>query len=210
MKNLLFLSCLVLIISSCGNNKQEKDPVKDTVLTTTAAPKTVEFVEKDSLMAIGEQVLLSLKNNNFEELGKYISEDGMRFSPYGYIDTTAGKKLTPDDFLNAINKKWILTWGSYDGTGDPIKLTVADYVKKFVYNADYLNAEAVGYDEVMKQGNSINNLKEIYPNHHFIDYHFSGFDQKAKGMDWTSLRLVFEKVNGEYFLVAVIHDQWTI
>ena len=62
----------------------------------------------------------------------------------------------------------------------------------------------------MKQGNSVNNLKEIYPNRHFIDYHFSGFDQKLKGMDWTSLRLVIEKQNGEYFLVAVIHDQWTI
>lgn len=104
----------------------------------------------------------------------------------------------------------MLTWGNYDGTGDPIKLTVPAYLKKFVYNADYLTAEAVGFDEVMKQGNSRNNLTELYPNHHFIDYHFSGFEQKNKGMDWTSLRLVFEKENGQYFLVAIIHDQWTV
>ena len=43
----------------------------------------------------------------------------------------------------------------------------------------------------------------------FIDYHFSGFDQKLNGMDWVSLRLVFEKQNGQYFIVAIIHDQWT-
>ena len=209
MKNLLFLICIALLINSCGNNKQEKATVKDTV-ATVSVPKTEEFVEQDSIKAIGQQVLISLKENNFTELRKYFSEEGVLFSPYGYIDSARSKKLSPDDFLTAIDKKWILTWGSYDGTGDPIKLTVTNYLKKFVYNADYVNAEAIGFDEVMKQGNSINNLKEIFSNHHFIDYHFSGFDQKANGMDWTSLRLVFEKRNGEYFLVAIVHDQWTI
>jgi hypothetical protein len=209
MKNIFSLIFLAVIISSCGNNKQEKTAVKDTV-ATAILPKKDEFVEKDSIKAIGQQVLISLKENNFEELRKYFSEDGVLFSPYGYIDSARSKKLSPDDFINAINKKWILTWGSYDGTGEPIKLTVARYLKKFVYNADYANAEAVSFDEVIKQGNSTNNLKEIYPNAHFIDYHFSGFDQKLKGIDWTSLRLVFEKRNGEYFLVALIHDQWTV
>lgn len=198
-----------MVITGCGNNNKDKNEVKDTV-TTTPIPKTEVFVEQDSIKAIGQQVLISLKENNFVELRKYFSEEGVLFSPYGYIDTARSKKLTPDDFLIAINKNWVLTWGSYDGTGDPIKLSVLAYFKKFVYNADYVNAEAIGFDEIMKQGNSTNNLKEIYPNHHFIDYHFSGFDQKLKGMDWTSLRLVFEKQNGEYFLVAVIHDQWTI
>lgn len=210
MKNLIFLILLTLVVSSCGNNKQEEKTVQDSVTIASPTPKPDEFVEQDSIKAIGEQVLISIKENNFAELRKYFSEEGVLFSPYGYIDTARSKKLTPEDFLSAIDKKWILTWGSYDGTGDPIKLTVRDYLKKFVYNADYLDAEAIGYDEVMKQGNSVNNLKEIYPKQHFIDYHFSGFDQKMKGMDWTSLRLVFEKQNGEYFLVAVIHDQWTI
>ena len=209
MKKLLFAICIVFIISSCGNTKQEKEAVQDTV-TPLPIPKSDPLVEQDSIKAIGEQILISLKENDFAELRKYFSEEGVLFSPYGYIDIATSKKLTPDDFLTAVNKKWVLTWGNYDGAGDPIKLTVTDYLKKFVYNADYVNAEAIGFDEVMKQGNSVNNLKEIYPNRHFIDYHFSGFDQKLKGMDWTSLRLVIEKQNGEYFLVAVIHDQWTI
>lgn len=209
MKNILLLVCLACIISSCGNNKQEKTVLSDT--TGTQPVKTAdEFVEKDSIKAVAQQVLLALKENNFDELRKYFSEEGVLFSPYGHIDSARSKKLAPDDFITAAQKKWILTWGTYDGTGDPIQLTVTNYLKKFVYNADYVNAEAIGFDEVMKQGNSVNNLKEIYPNSHFIDYHFSGFDQKLKGIDWTSLRLVFEKYKGEYFLVAVIHDQWTV
>jgi len=132
------------------------------------------------------------------------------FSPYGFIDTVGSKRLSSADFLTAIRKNWILTWGSFDGTGEPIKLTVAAYLQKFVYNADFLNAEAESYNQVMKQGNSVNNLREIFPNAQFVEYHFSGFDPKYKGMDWTSLRLVFEKENDDYYLVAIVHDQWTI
>jgi (p)ppGpp synthase/HD superfamily hydrolase len=29
-------------------------------------------------------------------------------------------------------------------------------------------------------------------------------------MDWRSLRLVFEKKNDIWYLVGIIHDQWTI
>lgn len=214
MKRLILFSLIILSLAACNNDRQNKEKtpaaVTDTVKNNLPVDDGDGLSQQDSIKATGRQVLNFLKENNYPELIKYFSSEGVRFSPYGYIDTANTKRLTPEDFLESINKKWILTWGSYDGTGDPIKLSVPAYLKKFVYNADYVNAEAVGYDAVMKQGNSTNNIKELFPNHHFIDYHFSGFDQKNKGMDWTSLRLVFEKEDGQYFLVAIIHDQWTI
>lgn len=216
MKRLILLSFLIVFIAACTSDKKDAKTV-DTTETRTDTVKTElpkddgdGLSQQDSIKATARQVLTFLKQNNYAELIKYFSADGVRFVPYGFIDTTNSKKLTPDDFLESIQKKWTLTWGNYDGTGDPIKLTVPAYLKKFAYNADYLAAEAVGYDQIIKQGNSLNNLKKIYPNHHFIEYHFSGFDQKLDGMDWTSLRLVFEKVDGQYFLVSVIHDQWTV
>lgn len=210
MKNLFFLISMLFILSSCGNNKKEtKTDPKDTVQVEDT-PKKNTFSQQDSIKATARQILISLKDNNLAELTKYFSNNGVLFSPYGHIDTAASKKLIADDLIAAINNKWVLTWGSYDGTGEPIKLSVQAYLKKFVYNADYLNAEAVGFNEILKRGNSLINLKEVYPNLPFVDYHFSGFDQKLEGMDWTSLRLVFEKQEGEYVLVAIIHDQWTI
>lgn len=206
------LLILIVFFCSCGNNsKEDKKTTADTPAKAAPITKPSDRIsQQDSIMATGKQVLTFLKTQNFKELIKYFSEDGVLFSPYGFVDTLKSKKLTPDDFLTAINKNWILTWGNADGTGNPIKLTVKSYLNKFGYNADYLNAEAVGFDEVIKKGNTAINLQEIYPNHHFIEYHFSGFDQKYKGMDWTSLRLVFEKRDDQYFLVALIHDQWTI
>jgi hypothetical protein len=212
MKKLLFLFAITLLFFGCVNDQKEDKKIAPAVVTKPKpqAADTDGINQQDSIKATGRQVLLFLKAKNYPELIKYFSSDGVLFSPYGNIDTLKNKKLMPSAFLEAIQKNWVLTWGSFDGTGDPIKLTIKDYLKKFVYNADYFNPEAVGFDEILKKGNSIDNLKEIYKKNHFIDYHFSGFDQKLDGMDWTSLRLVFEKQNGQYFLVAVVHDQWTI
>lgn len=214
MKRLFLFSFIIVLLSACNSNKESKEEtqIKDSVIVKQELPKDDGdgMSQQDSIKATARQILVFFKENNYPELSKYFSSEGVVFSPYGFIDPTNSKKLTPEDFLESINKKWILTWGNFDGTGEPIKLSVTAYLKKFVYNADYLNAEAVGYDAIMKQGNSSNNLKELFPNHHYIDYHFSGFDQKLDGMDWTSLRLVFEKEDGQYFLVAVIHDQWTV
>lgn len=214
MKRLIPFALSLLVFLGCNNPKESKKEITPSTSDTSSKAIVLKdedgLSQQDSIKATGRQILILLKENNFPELVKYFSSEGVLFSPYGFIDTAKSKRLAPDDFLESINKKWILTWGSYDGTGDPIRIPVASYLKKFVYNADYLNAEAVGLDQIMKQGNSLNNLKNIYPNHHFIDYHFSGFDQKYNGMDWTSLRLVFEKNDGQYFLVAIIHDQWTV
>ena len=62
----------------------------------------------------------------------------------------------------------------------------------------------------MGQGNTLINSSEIYKDAIIIEYHFSGFDPQYEGMDWRSLRLAFEKVNDIWYLVGIIHDQWTI
>lgn len=207
MKRLIIFTLLLVAFYGCNNQPESK---KEVPLTDTLAKESLSNLsQQDSIIATGRAVLTLFKNRDYKELVKYFANEGVVFSPYAYIDQTHSKKLTPDDFLNAIQQKQIITWGSFDGTGAPIKLTVQAYLDKFVYNADFLNAEAIGINELIKQGNSINNLKDLYPDHHFIEYHFSGFDQKYNGMDWTSLRLVFEKQNGQYFIIAIVHDQWT-
>jgi hypothetical protein len=214
MKHPIILLIIIAFFCSCGNNKQEPKqtapPVDTVVKETPQVLKEGSLSQQDSIKATAREVLVFMKAQNFGELIKYFSNNGVLFSPYGYIDVAKSKKLTPDDFLEATQKNWVLTWGNMDGTGDPIKLTVKNYLQKFVYNADFLNAEAVGYDEIIKKGNTQSNLQEIYRGKHFIDYHFSGFDQESKGMDWTSLKLVFEKQDDQYFLIAIVHDQWTI
>lgn len=152
MKRLIPIFLLIILLSAC-NRKERKQEVPKAAIDSPKVSEPIDddgLSQQDSIKATGRQILVFLKEGNYSELIKYFSNEGVIFSPYGFIDTVKCKKLTPTDFIESVNKKWVLTWGSYDGTGEPIKLTIPAYLKKFVYNADYLNAEAVGFNQVMK------------------------------------------------------------
>lgn len=205
----LWLASFAWIIVSCNST----DRSADSSLSTDTS-KTVNAVDsvadEGTLTTIATEILIALKTKDYTAFASYFHPtEGVVFSPYGFIDTKTVKKLSKASFLKLVEEKGSTIWGNYDGTGDEIKLTAQQYLEKFVYNADYLHAEKTGYDQIIGKGNSLNNLNEIFPKHPFIEYYFSGFDKKHEGMDWTSLRLVFKQYQSNYYLVAVIHDQWT-
>ena len=135
---------------------------------------------------------------------------GVRFSPYGYIRTDKEDLVFKrSEISGLLASRRVYNWGTYDGSGDAIKLNFPAYYKKFVYNQDFARAPQVGYNRIVKQGNTIVNVKEAYPRAAFVEYHFPG-SKKADRMDWNSLRLIFEKSGGRWYLVGISHDQWTI
>ncbi|RYD73278.1 MAG: hypothetical protein EOP55_17325 [Sphingobacteriales bacterium] len=200
----LFISFLTLLIfASCNQTKKPENK-------SAGAEVIKKKSQKDSINAVAVKALKALKENNYQAFASCFHPiDGVRFSPYGFIDPTH-KHVLAKDFLEAIDKNWTLTWGHFDGSGEAIKMKVKPYIERFVYNADYLNADRKSFDEFIGQGNTINNLKESYPKLHFTEYYFKGNNEKYKGLDWNSLRFVFKKHEQAYYLVAVIHDQWTI
>lgn len=109
-----------------------------------------------------------------------------------------------------MNSSDIYTWGSYDGSGEPIDLIFSDYYDRFVYNQDFANPHIVGNNQIVQTGNTINNIEEVYPNAQFVEFHFTGFDPQYTGMDWTSLRIVMEEYNSQLYIIGIIHDEWTI
>ena len=180
---------------------QAVEPTKQ-VKTATPQPSTLEEV--------ATEILYGLDNKNLAKIAPYVHpEMGVRFSPYGYVSDD-DVVFTADGFADLFKDNKRYMWGFYDGIGDPIALTFSEYYQLFVYNAEYINAEQIGYNQQIGQGNSMNNITEYYPGAEFVEYHFSGFDPQYGGMDWQSLRLVFIKEKGQYFLVGIVHAQWTI
>ena len=133
---------------------------------------------------------------------------GIRFSPYSSVNTTTDITLKSADLLSAGTSTKIYTWGSYDGSGAPIALTYTEYVKKFVTDKDYLAKSDVSYDKTLAKGNTIDNAATVYPNGHIIEYYSAPTTQD--GLDWSALRLAFEKDGDNWYIVGVIHNQWTI
>lgn len=171
---------------------------------------TEEYME-NTIKDRATGVLAAIKDYDMEKLSQVIHpEKGVRFTPYAYVDASKDLVFSSDEIksIGEDTKKYL--WGSYDGSGEPIELTFSDYYKKFIYDADFINAKEVGYNKILGKGNSLNNSFEFYKNSIIVEYHFPGIDPLYNGIDWRSLRLVFEKMNDNWYIVGIIHDQWTI
>jgi uncharacterized protein YgiM (DUF1202 family) len=135
---------------------------------------------------------------------------GLRFSPYAYVRLDQDVLLTAAEIAALPGSQDVLRWGRYDGTGDPIDLTVDEYWDRFVYDVDFAKPDVVGYNEAIGRGNTIDNHAEAYPEAFMVEHYLSGFDPQFEGLDWRGLRLVLEKVDDTWYLVGLIHDEWTI
>ena len=171
--------------------------------TSVAAP--AESPEA-TLRARAKAVLAALAAKDGKALAALASPRGVRFSPYGYVDIKSDVVLTPAELARSMTDPTKRVWGSYDGRGDPILATFADYRARFVWTHDFTAAPQIAVDRSIGGGNTTDNLAVAYPHAHYVELHFPGFDPKLSGMDWESLRLVFE--SGA--LVGIVHAEWTI
>lgn len=166
---------------------------------------------RDTIKARADEALKLIKLQDMAKLSQLVHPDkGVRFSPYGHVDTKTDLVFSAGQIKNIVSDKKVYNWGSFDGSGQPIELTFDEYYRKFIYDKDFANAKDIGYNKILGKGNTANNSFEVYPNSIIVEYHFPGFDQKYQGMDWRSLRLVFEKKGADWYIVGIIHDQWTI
>ncbi len=197
----------LLFLLACLGYSCQSPPVHSTTKESKPIPPTANH---DRLLTKGLAVLTALQQKNVAALQSHISPTkGLLFSPYGYIDTLTAVRMDTPALRSLLQKGEKIQWGYYDGSGERIALTWEAYYKKFIYDADFLNAEKTEVNEYIGTGNSLKNIQQIFPQSDFIEYHFSGFNPVYQGMDWSSLRLVFEVEKGHYFLVAIVHDQWT-
>ncbi len=164
-----------------------------------------------SLLTTAMEVIDLIEDMNMSDLDVYVHPSkGVRFTPYDYVDLQNDIVIQAAQFQNLVNSPVVNNWGEFDGTGDPINMTFDDYYDRFIYDADFANPEIIGNNYKIGTGNIINNVDTEYPNGQFVEFHFTGFDPQYEGMDWRSLKLVFEDYNGAWHLVGIIHGEWTI
>ena len=155
-------------------------------------------------------IVAALKNQDYETLATYVHpENGVRVSPNTYV-TEEHLVFNAAQVANWGNDTTIYEWGIQDGEGGPIKLAFAEYNQRYLYNVDYVRPHSIGFNTFIGSGNRINNIPEFYPDAPFVEYHFPGFEPDFGGLDWSSLRLIMEKVDGEWKLIGIVHSEWTI
>lgn len=223
---ILLILAFAMLLSGCATTKtNKKDELKkkdDTISELEKDKKTLEDRIKtleSELNAEGSNNLLVkvieviglIKDKDMTGLSTYVHPTkGLRFTPYPYIDVQKDLVFAADQVADLAQNTEVYTWGSYDGKGDPINLAFNDYYDEFIYDEDFANPHMIGNNVAIGTGNTIDNVKEAYPDGYFIEFYFKGFEPKYEGIDWRALKLVFEEENGTWYLVGIVHGQWTI
>lgn len=212
------LSVIAMALSGCTYNHSVSDNTS-TALNTGASSQTISINpanqptknKRADIVEKSNQIQSYLAQQQFEKLIPYIHPTkGVQFSMYTYVQPKMDKVFSREQFATYLNQYRVtFTWGEKDGTGDLYITTLPDYLTTWVKAEDFNNSEVI-YNEFQGSGNSLNNLEKVYPNNNFIEFYNPGMNTDYQGMDWRALRLVFEKYQEVYYLVAIINDQWTI
>ena len=181
----------------------------ESVMPIYAYPVGTEM-EDLPLEEIAEIVVQALAVRDLATVARFVHPElGVCFSPYTYVKGD-NPVFLPDQLPELVGSTSVYLWGTFDGSGEPIEMTFDEYFDRFLFSADFSNPEEMAVNEQIGRGNTINNIAEFFPGSTFIEYHFSGFEEEYGGMDWVSLRLVFVQEGGQWYLVGLVNDRWTI
>ena len=181
------------------------------LLSAGSSLSAAEISSEKVLVDLSKDILKTLSSRNYKALSRYVHPSlGLRLTPYSYVDLKRDRKLSAKELSNIKHPKKKFIWGEYDGSGEPIKMTIGEYFRRFVYDADFLTKGEVIVNEVIPTGNTANNVKEAYPGCDFVDFMIPMIDPQYEGIDWRALRLVFKKEKDKLYLIGIIHNEHTI
>lgn len=203
-------SWLLLLALACAA-PADRVPTRDTAPSADSAAIAPMIPDSVALRLRADEIVAALEARDGARLAESTHPaKGVRFSPYPYVQTDSDVVIPRDGMRRIYSDSTVRLWGYRDGSGDPIRVSFADYAKRFVYDVDFVNAPQRRINrEPIRPSNALFNLRAAYPGAHWVEYHFPGFDEKYEGMDWRSLWLVLEQVGADFFLVGVVHGSWT-
>jgi hypothetical protein len=173
------------------------------------AGSEIRLMNENDLLTRANLVLHCLKYRDFAQLAPIVhKEKGATFSPYANILPSSVRLSSAR--MSALTLADQFKWGAWDGSGEDIELNVGGYFDKFVFDKDFIQAPMIGINTAVQTGNTISNIDTAFPGARFVEFHIPGTNPDLQGIDWVSLRLLFEQAGGEWMLVAIVHDQWTI
>ena len=196
---------LALMIAAVG--------IQSIATTTSAHATTPNKLSTNSQIQLTTQatrIQRALANNNYASIVNDIHPTrGVRFSMYGYVQPKSDKVFSRKQYAQYLKESKIrFTWGSLDGTGELFVVSLPTYLRTWIKAKDFEYAR-VDVNDFVKQGNKINNIREVYPKADVVEYYADGSDE-YEGMDWRIMRLVFENYKGKRYLVGIVNNQSTV
>ena len=174
-------------------------------------PTSSAEVRNNELTALAYNILSDLEDGDFQALSLAAHpEYGVVFSPYATITLSKSKCFQSEQIALFGSDTNAYVWGVYAGSGEPIEMTVADYLAQFVLYRDYSASAILGVNRIVRKGNALENITDVFPNLQFVDFHIPGnADNDGEDCAWSSLRLGFEEYDGSLWLTVILSSRWT-
>lgn len=206
---ILLLSGFVLgLLCSASLRPSSSTPpasIQNSAVTSQASLSTT------SLLRTAAHVTDALHDKDYETLASYVHPTrGVTFTPYSTVDPETDPTFSAQQIRHLAEDTTSYFWGYSDGRGEPMEMTMAEYFERFVFDADYTQAPNIGVDQIVTSGNALENVSQAYPGCRFVDFCYLSRDPVNEGMDWCSLKLVFTGEGTVWYLVGIVHGEWTI
>ena len=178
---------------------------------TREKPMLDSNADNAQLTALAFDIIDNIKDGDYQALSNFAHpEYGVVFSPSSTINLSANKCFRAAQIAAFADDSNVYVWGVYSSSGEPIEMTPNDYFAKFVFGKDFTSASVIGVNHIVRSGNALENMKEIFPYASFVDFHITGGERyTVDDPDWSSLRLGFEEYNGSLMLTLILHSEWT-
>lgn len=195
------------------NLKEELRVVKDEL------EQEKKKLEEAILLQKTDKVFMNLSELNWTELSKEVHpEKGLTFS--FYADIGSQNNHNEVTFSKSKVKEFntdeeVYTWG-YDFSEKAFNFTANEYVMNFLLKYNSVNPIELDYTEItfnetsFESGGMLNTIHTYFPEAVYVEYHSppgeNTEDSPFAEYKWQSLRFVYEKVENEWYLFAIVRD----
>lgn len=204
VRKFILLVCITACLTSCT--------CFPSISTEKPTQNSAQPPHKETSKAyqVAIDVLHSIDAQDFKTLSKYIHpEKGVIFVPFSFVDYDECISFSKEQVENFGADNTIYNWGTHDASPNAIELTAQDYFKAFVYDKKYLQTKQVAIDDIIRQGNSIENVMEVFPDCTFVEFYDEG-SKDNDGLDWSSLKVVMVQFEDDFRVVAFVHSSYTL
>jgi len=143
---------ILFLIEGCNQNGEEKLNNKADTVSRKSDTISKKLSENDSvalqqgadtaLLNLSNEILQALKNKSYQKLATFInSEWGIRFSPYGHVDTSHDQRFTSTQLLQISKTQKKIGCCVFTRNGNSTMLHIS-YINHFFTNHQRPNAFA--------------------------------------------------------------------
>ena len=163
------------------------------------------------LCALAYRVLGDINNGDYEALSRVAHPvHGVLFSPQATVDKSTNKQFSVAEIAAFGTDTHSYVWGIDTACGEPIEMTPDEFFAKFISYKDYSTAPIIGVNHIVRSGNALENITDVFPDSQFVEFHIPGVEQDPTcDFDWYTLRLGFEEYDGSLWLSVIVHSEWS-